>query len=269
LTNDDAVLREVDQALAEERQVEGLRRHLPILIGAAALVVGGVGFWQFNEARTTRLAAADGAAYRAATTEGAGDPAALEELRKSATPGYRALARMQLAARHSAAGENDKALELYRAVYSEKGATARVKDIARLRAAYISVDQGRDAALADLGALAEAQTPLGAYARELSGLAAIKAGDYQTAEQTFRALAASADAPAPVKNRAGEFAALASAGKSGVALDAMAGAATSPVKSMVEQMRDGAIDLGAALEAAGAAAHAEHDEESHESEPKQ
>lgn len=265
MTNDDAVLREVDQALAEERQVAGLRRRLPLLIGAAVLTVGGVGFWQFNEARMTRLAAEDASAYRAATADGKSDAAALETLRESATPGYRALARLQLAAGHVAAGERDKALELYRAVYSEKGATARVKEIARLRAAYISVEQGREAALSDLGDLADSDAPLGAYARELSGLAAIKAGDYQTAEQIFRALAASATAPEPVKNRAGEFAALASAGKSGVALDAMASAAASPVKTMVDQMRDGAVDLGAALEAAGAQPQAD----TQESEPQQ
>jgi hypothetical protein len=254
--NDDAVLREVDQALAEERQFEGLRRQLPVFIGAAALIVAGVAGWQLWRSNLEKKATENAVAYREASDAPLSDEsrATFKTLADVGAPGYVALARLRIAANHVAAGERADALALYRSVYTDAGATKRLKDLARIRAAYLSIDDGRDAAMKDLGELPDDGSALGAYAKELSGVAAIKAGDYQTAEQIFRDLAASTTAPEQVRERAGEFAALAGAGKSGAPLDALAGAAKPQAEAIADALKKQSRDLGAALDRASGVA---------------
>jgi hypothetical protein len=253
--NDDAVLREVDQALAEERQFEGLRRQMPVFIGAAALIVAGVAGWQAWRSNLEKKATENAVAYREAAVAPLADDSreTFKALADDGAPGYVALARLRIAGNHVAAGERAEALSLYRSIYSDSGATRRLKDLARIRAAYLSIDDGRDAAMKDLGALVSDGSALGAYAKEISGVAAIKAGDFQTAEQIFRDLAASTTAPEPVRERAGEFAALAGAGKSGAPLDALAAAAKPPADSIVDALKEQSRDLGAALDRASGA----------------
>jgi hypothetical protein len=253
--NDDAVLREVDQALAEERQFEGLRRQLPVFIGAAALVVAGVAGWQTWRSNLEKKASQNAVAYREASKAPLSDEsrATFKTLAEDGAQGYVALARLRIAANHVAAGEREEALAAYRSVYADQAATKRLKDVARIRAAYLSIEDGRDAALKDLGDLATDGSALGAYAKELSGVAAIKAGDFQTAEQIFRDLAASTAAPEQVRDRAGEFAALAGAGKSGAPLDALAAAAKPQAEAIADALKEQSRDLGAALDRASGA----------------
>lgn len=212
------MLREVDQALAEDQTSDAIRKQLPLIIGAALAVIVAVAGYQFwSHSRQTK-ALADSVAYEAAIKLGEGEEAtrALEAIVEDGG-GYGALAAMRLAGEHASHGERDKALSLYREVYSGGGATKRVKDVARMRAAYLSLSDGRDAVLKDVGALEEDETAIGFYAREIIALAALEAGDYQSAEDMFEKAASSPDAPEQIKLRASEFAALAGAGKAGVA----------------------------------------------------
>ncbi|MEZ5914207.1 MAG: hypothetical protein R3C42_01090, partial [Parvularculaceae bacterium] len=57
MTNDDTMLREVDQALAEDETAETIQKNLPAVIGAALIVVAGVGGWQFWNHRHDKNAA--------------------------------------------------------------------------------------------------------------------------------------------------------------------------------------------------------------------
>ncbi|MGE0410005.1 MAG: hypothetical protein AB7P23_12190, partial [Amphiplicatus sp.] len=58
MTNDDSVLREVDQAIAEERQWALYRKNAPLLISIGAAAIVGVAGWQFWNARQAERAAA-------------------------------------------------------------------------------------------------------------------------------------------------------------------------------------------------------------------
>lgn len=244
MTNDETILREVDQALAEDKTSQSIRKNLPAIIGAALIIVVGVGGWQLWSAQREAAAVKASAAYDKAL-EGAGDEksvAALEAL-AGESGGYAAMAKMRLAAGHAEKGEREKALGLYREVYGASAGSRRLKDVARLRAGYLALEDGREALLKDVGALETDKTAIGYYAREIIALAALKAGDYQSAEEMFRKAAIAADAPESIRLRAGEFAALAGAGKAGVAFPEVKESEKSDVDRYLENLEKAGSDL--------------------------
>lgn len=248
MTNDDTMLREVDQALAEDETAQTIQKNLPAVIAAALVVVASVGGWQFWNHQRTETAVRQSAAYDAAlrlagTEEGT---KALEAIAEK-NGGYGAVARMRLAGEKSAAGERAEAIALYREVYAGGGASKRLKDMARIHAAYLSVEDGRDAVIKDVGALETDETALGFYAREIIALAALKAEDYQSAEEMFLKAASSPDAPEPVRLRAGEFAALAAAGKAGVAFPAIERDTKTDAERYLEGLEEAGSDLSSVL----------------------
>lgn len=249
MTNDETILREVDQALAEDQTAKTLTRNLPAVIGAAVIVVAGVGAWQLWSSQRAAASAKSSAAFDEALKQ-SGAEAGTKALEAIAAKGgaYGALAKMRLAGDHAAKNEREKALELYRAVYSSGDGSKRLKDMARIRASYLSLADGRDAVLKDLGDLETDKTALGFYARESIALAALKAGDYQSAEQMFRVAASTPQAPEPIRLRAGEFAALAGAGKAGVEFPAIEASAKSEAERYLEGLEQAGSDLSSIVE---------------------
>lgn len=218
MANDESALREVDQELAEERQWALFRRHGPVLIGAGIAAVIAVAAWQGwthvkRSAAETKAVEYSDALEVLAEDEVAGR-AALGSVAEDKS-GYGALAALQRAGSYASSGERLKALEIYREV-ANGGAPKRVRELAQLRAGYLALADGRDAVIDVLGALPEAEGRFGYYAREIMGLAALDAEDYEAALSTFRQLAIDVGAPEGVRNRAEEFAALAEAAQAGV-----------------------------------------------------
>ena len=222
MTNDESVLREVDQGLAEDRQLEFIRRQGPILISAAAAVVFAVGGWQIWNAQKQSASEKSSVEFREAVEALSANAetgrAALRAFGAEAPGGYRVLSALRRAASLAQGGERLSALEAYRAVYADPAAPQRIKQLARLRAGLLSLDDGRDAVLADVGDLENDPSVFGFYARELLGVAAIDAGDFETAKSIFDRLSLAPEAPEALRQRAEEFAALASAGKAGASL---------------------------------------------------
>lgn len=220
VANDESIYREVDQELAEDRLWNNIRRRGPLLAVVAVAIVGAVGASQFINAQKNAAGAQAARAYDALnqTLEESPDDAvpALELFIESAPDGYAALGRFRLAAQLARDGEKDRALAQYRSIYGDDSLPGRFRDLARIRAAHISIDESRDAVIADIGDLENAETPLGPYAREILGVAALSAGDYETAHALFQRLLITPSAPAPLRARAEEFAALAASAKAGV-----------------------------------------------------
>ncbi|NWG93098.1 MAG: tetratricopeptide repeat protein [Parvularculaceae bacterium] len=254
MTNDDTILREVDQALAEDKTSQALRKNLPAIIGAAVMVVIGVGGWQLWTQQRAAAAAKASIAYDDALKLG-GDDKAIAALEGIAAEGggYAALAAMRLAGERAAKGEREEALALYRDVYSGGAGTKRLKDMARIKAGYLALADGRDAVLKDVGALETDATAIGYYAREIIALAALNAGDFQNAEQLFRKAASSADAPETIRMRAEEFAALAGAGKAGVKFPTIEESKKSDVERMMDQLEKAGSDLSSVVGSGGEA----------------
>ena len=222
MANDESALREVEQALDEDRQLDFIKKNGPLLIGAAAALVLGVAGSQFWNAQQKSAAEKSSVAYRQAIETLAEDPeagrAALEAFVADAPGGYKVLADLRRAGSLAAGGERLAALDIYRSVYANGAAPSRIKQLARLRAGFLSLEDGRDAVLADVGELENDPSVFGFYAQELVAVAALDAGDYETAKGVFERLAIAPEAPAPLRQRAEEFAALASAGKAGASL---------------------------------------------------
>jgi hypothetical protein len=271
VTNDETIMREVDQALAEEKASEGIRKNLPLIVAAGLAVVAGVGGWQFWSAQREAKAVAASAAYEKALKAGSDEEriAALEKLGGD-SGGYAILAKLRLAGEAAGKGERDKALGFYREVYAAAAGSKRLKDAARLKAGYLALDVGRDAVLKDVGVLETDDTAIGYYAREIIALAALEAGDFQAAEQMFRKAASDPKAPQSIQLRAGEYAALASAGKAGVKFPAVEQSKKSEDELYLEQLEKAGSDLSTVLDAApaasDAAAHGEADGHAHEAE---
>lgn len=220
MANEDTALREVDQELAEERQWAMFRQYGPAIIAGALVIVLGVAGWQFWNAREDSAAKDKALEFRNAVELLATDPVqgrdALRAISEESSGGYGVLAAFHRAASFSRGGERLAAIEAYRDIYNNGAAPKEVRDLARLRAGYLSLSDGRDSVLEDLGDLPESGGAYAFHAQEISGLAALEEEDYETALSIFRQLSIDLGAPAAIRERAEDFAALASSGKAGV-----------------------------------------------------
>lgn len=221
MANEDSVLKEVDQELAEERQWSLFREYGPAIIGASAALVIGVGVYQGWTAAQTRAAGEKAEAYVAATDLLAQSPQeGRAELDALATEGggYAVLAQFRRAAALASDGDRDAAVSAFQSIYEGRDAPKALRNLARVRAAYLSLIDGREAALAHLGALESEGGPFAPYAKEIAGVGALKAEDYESALSIFRTLADDPTTSESLRIRAEEYAALAVSGKAGVNL---------------------------------------------------
>lgn len=220
MANEDTALREVDQELAEERQWAMFRQYGPMVISGAIAIVLGVGGWQFWNARQDGIAQRQALEFRNAAeilAENASDGRdALKAIADEASSGYSTLAAIQRAASFARSGERLNAIQAYREVYNNNDTPKHLRDLTRIRAGYLALSDGREAVMDDVGDLAESGSAYTFHAQEILGLAALEAEDYETAISVFRQLSIDLSAPATIRERAEDFAALAGSGKAGV-----------------------------------------------------
>ena len=220
MANDESLLKEVDQDLADEKQWAMFRRYGPAAIGAGLALVVGVGAMQIWNARQDGIAQEQALEYENALElmgeKESDGRAALEAIIEEDGSGYAVLAKFHRAASFAREGETTAAVGVYRSIYEDGGAPSRMRELARLRAGYLSLADGRDAVMTHLGDLPDDGGAFSYHAKEISGLAAIKAEDYETALSIFRSLTIDIASPEPVRTRAEDFAALAESGKAGV-----------------------------------------------------
>ena len=214
-SQEDVFIREVDEDVQQDRMTALLRRYGPLLAAAAVLLVVIVGAAEVIESRREASRAEAAEAYARALDEGASADALLQ-FASAADGGYQGLARMRAAALMAREGERRSAIETYALVYGADDLPAALRDLARVRAGYLALEDGGPAA-DDLvsGVTSEALLP---FAREVTALSAMAREDYRTAAAAFRAVAASETAPPGLRSRAGTLGALAEAGEAGVAL---------------------------------------------------
>ena len=214
-SQEDVFIREVDEDLQQDNQLAFLRRYGPLLAAAGVLLLLIVGGAEVLEARGEAARAEASEAY-AETLERGAEPDALLSFAETAGGGYAALARMRAAGLFARAGSQQEALAAYALVYGDDDLPAALRDLARVRAGYLALEEG--GAAADGIVVSVGSEPLLPFAREVSGLAAMARGDHRTAAATFRAIEATETAPADLRGRAGALAALAEAGEAGVPL---------------------------------------------------
>ncbi|MCY0094099.1 tetratricopeptide repeat protein [Hoeflea ulvae] len=178
---------------------------LAIAIGIVAVTAGlrGWDYWQ----ETT--AARSGDVFLAALEKARGgdtDAALLEfqELEKTGYGSYPVLARMRAATVLADKGDTAAAIEAFSSVGKDVSQPVAIRDAARLRAAYLLIDNGSYADVsAEVEVLAVPGNPARHSAREALGIAAFKAGELSQAAQWFGDIAADGETPNGIKTRAG------------------------------------------------------------------
>jgi hypothetical protein len=100
-------------------------------------------------------------------------------------------------------GDATGAIATFSAVGKDAKAPQSMRDLARMRAAWLLIDNGTyEQVAAEVQAMAVPANPLANSAREALGLAAYKAGKVAQAKEWFQQIANDASAPRNVANRA-------------------------------------------------------------------
>lgn len=210
-------IREVNEDYRRDQVARIWKRYSGLIIAVAILVVAGVGgyrYWQHDQRVRAEAASEKFEAANRLAKDGKGTEAdkAFEALEADAPGGYRMLARFrsatETAKRDAAAGATE-----YDALAADTQLSDGLRDLARLRAALIRLDQQNpDTALASLQGLA---APTGAFrhtAREMLGLVALKRGEYDAAGRWFDQIVADPQTPANLRQRIEVYAALVAGG---------------------------------------------------------
>lgn len=206
--SDDGFIREVEEELRSDRLKRAWDRYGLALIAIAVLAVVATAGYRGWDWYTTRQASSSGDRFlEALNLANAGDnDAALSQLEALEAEGfgqYAVLARMRAATVRFEAGEADAAVADFDAIAADRSVPVALRDMARLRAAYILVDHGtyQDvAARAEL--LTASENPLRHSAREALGLSAFEAGRLADAQRLFDEIVADPISPPGLANRA-------------------------------------------------------------------
>lgn len=206
--SDDTFIREVNEELRSEQLQTAWKRFRPFIIGLAVLIVVGVAgaslfeWWQARESSASgdRFLTAIKAANDKQTDEAAKQ---LEQLAKDGFGSYPVLARMRLATLKAEKGDTKAAIADFLAIGQDGGVPKAMRNVAKLRAAWLMVDNSSYEDVAgQVEELAAASSPVRHSARETLGLAAYKAGNYAKARDWMQMIVDDNDAPAGARTRA-------------------------------------------------------------------
>lgn len=207
----DLLIKEVDEELRQEQLSKVWKKYANLIGVAAIAVVLAVAGWQAWHAWQTKQALASsqrfGEALRLAE-QGKLDDAStgLGRLAVDGTAGYRVLAALRLAALREQAGDVEGAAATYRGIAERNGIDVTYRNLATLKAAYLSLDGGdADQIATSVEPLSQEASPWRHSAREILGLVALKKGDTAKAIAIFKKLADDVAAPQGVRSRATEM----------------------------------------------------------------
>lgn len=204
----DMLLREAEEEVRRERMEKLWKNYGTYLIGAALMVVASISGFQLWKSRTAAEREAAGSKYanaaRLAEDGKAPEAAAVfGEIAKSGPAGYRTLARLQSAAAEVRAGRHAEAVALFESIATDTSIDALLRDYARLQAASIRLDTADWTEMQNrLNDLVGEKGTWRYGARELLGLAAMKAGRFEDARKTFQELLADRKVPPSIGQRA-------------------------------------------------------------------
>jgi hypothetical protein len=210
-------IREVEEEYRRDKAIEFWKRYQNWIIGLAILIVVAAGVWRYTQSQQKAAQEAAGARFETAVQmarEGKGQEAeqSFLEIARSGPKGYAVLARFRAAA--EIAGRNQaEAVTVYDALSVDPGVNPVLQNVARLRSAFLLVDTVDDAEMKRrIEPLAAPTSAFRHSVRELLGLAALKAGDFEAAGRWFDMIVADPQAPQGLRERAGTMLGLVAAG---------------------------------------------------------
>jgi hypothetical protein len=206
--SDESFFREVTEELRQDQAKAFLSKYglWLIALGLAVIVVT-VGFVLYRHWDTER-ANRSGDVFSQALSlaqDGKNNQALadFDKIEKNGYGAYPVLARMRAATITADKGDFKGAVKAFDAVAANSSISDSIRDIARLRAAFILVDHGTyDEVSAHVQPLISETNPLRFSAREALGLAAWKAGKLDDALKLFQGLATEQTAPRDLRERA-------------------------------------------------------------------
>jgi hypothetical protein len=212
------IFREVDEDVRRDKTVSLFKKFLPLIIGGAAMVIAATAAWRIYDYQKTQTAEKASARYEDALQlvhdgKSAEAEAAFEAIANDAPAGYRTLARLR-AIDEQAAHDPAAAIKAYEALAADPAYDQSFASVARLRAAMLEID------IDDPKTFEQKVTPMAGptgvfryLARELLALAALKAGDYDSAGRWLDEIVADPQAPSGLRSRAEAFLGFVRAGK--------------------------------------------------------
>lgn len=202
--------REVDEDVRRDQAVQLWKKYQNWIIAAVVLIIAATAAWRIYEHFRLKAGESAGRRYEAALqllTAGKSieAAAAFQSLSKDAPHGYATLARLA-AADALAAKDPIAATKAYDALAADPTVDAPYRDVARLRAAYLRVDSEDPKEFeARYAVYAGPDHPYRNLYRELLALAALRRGDFNTAQIWLDEIAADPGAPGAVRGRAEAF----------------------------------------------------------------
>lgn len=200
----EAFLREVDDALREERIMGFWKKYQYYIIGAVVFLFVAVGAQNMLNSR------AEQARTEQATTwynyKQNGDNALLVDLQHYGTPGYQALAHLAAARNAWEAGDTSMALDHYDAIIKNKSLPQDVRDLAQLNTAFIYMADSSTIAAARelLSQLIKAESMYEASAREQLANIYLNQGNVDNALTQLETLVTLNNVPKSLMDRANE-----------------------------------------------------------------
>jgi hypothetical protein len=204
--NNDLFVREVDEEIRQDQLKSLWRRFGSVAVAGAVAIVLGVGGYRAYDWWATERANQSGDRFLTALDQvrenkSAEALEAFKALEADGTGAYPLLAKLKAAAL-TAETDPAGAVSAFDAVASDNAVAAPLRDLAKLRAAYVLVDTGT---YADVASRAETLTaegnPLRYSALEAMALSAWKAGDSANAEKLLAPIITDPAAPANLQRR--------------------------------------------------------------------
>lgn len=206
--SDESFIREVEEELRSD-QLQGFwDKFKYLIIGGAVFIVLATGGYRFWLSYTQGLADTSGDAFIAAvelSNDGKHEEAiaALETLASEGSGEYPALAKIRLAAEFGKNGDAAKAVEAFDAIANDSSFDETLRNVARLRAGLLLVDNGSYDEVNDrLSQMANAGMNFRHSAREGLGLSAWKHEKYEDALLWFTAISEDPQTPGGLQRRA-------------------------------------------------------------------
>lgn len=211
------IFREVDEDVRRDEAVKFWGKYQTLLIVAGVIVALSAGGYRLYDNWRMKQAEAAGATFEQALilsrdNKGAAAEAALAGVAATAPAGYRALAALRLAGE---AGRRDAAagVRAFDTLAADPQLDPLMQAVAKIRAAMLVVDTADFKEVARrLEPLAGQGAPFRHTARELLGLAALKASDFATAGKWLDQIVTDTQAPQALQDRAQAMLGLVQAG---------------------------------------------------------
>lgn len=203
MSESDSFIKEVTEEVRQDRMFRLWKRYAPYVIGGIILLVGAAAVWNWLEHRRELGARETGGAFMEAEI---GSVEAQEALLDGLDGEAAAVAELRLAAALAGAGEDARAVEVFRGVAARGGLPAAYRDLALLEAVKLEAAGGEPGRLiAELAPLAEPGAPYRPLALELRAALQLAAGDPAAAREDLEAARTAETATGETRRRASEL----------------------------------------------------------------